>query len=95
MNTGPGILNDGEDEMPVGSAISRWARRAFKAEAQIDRLHDELARLNKLIIDWREDQRQRIAKTDKFGLALMMIREGCADPREVARAALVKAEESA
>lgn len=37
------------------------------------------------IADVLEEQNRKI---NKFGLALMMIREGCADPREVAAKAL-------
>lgn len=39
------------------------------------------------IADVIEDQ---VHKIDKFGLALMMIREGCSDPKDIATKALAE-----
>ena len=53
--------------------------------------------LDKLYLEWSHFTKAKTAcellltrQVDRYGLALMMIREGCADPAEVARAALDK-----
>lgn len=57
-----------------------------KMTVDLDIPHDPIARLvatGRLI----STQQQKI---DKYGLALMMIKEGCADPRKVAAQALAE-----
>ena len=51
--------------------------------------------LDKLYLEWSQFTQAKIGRelalqkqTDRYGLALMMIREGCADPSDVARRAL-------
>jgi hypothetical protein len=53
--------------------------------------------LDKLYLEWSQFTKAKTAQelslmktVDCYGLALMMIREGCDDPRSVARAALTK-----
>jgi hypothetical protein len=50
-------------------------------------VHENMPRMLKAAMDLRTPAEKQI---DAYGLALMMIREGCANPAEVARKALAR-----
>jgi chromosome segregation ATPase len=45
MSTSPGIMKDNENEIPIQTALDRWAKRAFTAETECDRLLAENAEM--------------------------------------------------
>lgn len=90
------IMKDGEESIPLQTAIARWADRAFKAQAEIDRLRaerdgqrEENAKLRKSIEENLESlQRENSDLLDFIGSVADMDNEAALRARIVAKSVL-------